>query len=102
MCKNCGKREATEIWVGDGGVMGYIHGASANWCKICCIEEQLRYAKKIAESIPELERKLRELNGESTRGAEFDAFVERCSAEVALWPEWKREPFGLNGKCLMD
>lgn len=61
MCQNCGKREATETWVGEGGTMALVHGAGQNWCKICCIREQLAYAIKQAERIPSLKEELKEL-----------------------------------------
>jgi hypothetical protein len=61
MCQNCGKREATECWVGEGGVLALVHNMSQSWCKICCIEAQLEYAKKIANKIPDLEKELEEL-----------------------------------------
>lgn len=56
-CENCGKREATQTWVGAGGVMGWVHGMGADWCEICCIEAQIEYAEEAAARIPELKRK---------------------------------------------
>jgi len=61
ICGNCGKREATQNWVGEGGTLAWSHGMSQCWCEICCTFEQLKYAKKIANGIPELEKKLNDL-----------------------------------------
>lgn len=58
ICQNCGQREGTENWVGEGGTMAFIHGMHQCWCKICCCEAQLEYARKLAATIPELEVKL--------------------------------------------
>lgn len=60
MCENCGNREATLVW--SNSSMGYVHGMYESWCEICCVEEQLKFAKKQANRIPELEKKLKELN----------------------------------------
>lgn len=61
LCANCKKRVATQNWVGEGGVFSFVHGLYQEWCEICCITEQLKYAKQQAEKIPELEKKLEEL-----------------------------------------
>lgn len=58
LCNNCKQRPATEIWVGDGGVLAYAHGAYQHWCLRCVLEAQLEHARKLATSIPELESKL--------------------------------------------
>ena len=60
-CENCGKREATQTWVGEGGVMDLVRGGGSNWCEICCVCAQLKYAKEQAKRIPELEKKFSEL-----------------------------------------
>jgi hypothetical protein len=61
LCQNCGKRPATENWVGEGGTLAYVHGHYQRWCERCCIEAQLDNARKAAERIPELEKRLEEL-----------------------------------------
>lgn len=60
-CGNCKTRPGTVQWVGDGGVMGLIHGMYDFWCEICCTEAQLKNARDSAARIPELEKKLKEL-----------------------------------------
>lgn len=57
-CANCGKHEATQRWIGDGGSLAYIHGMYSFWCECCVFKEQLRYARERAAAIPELERQL--------------------------------------------
>ena len=42
-CENCRAREATVLWVGDGGVLGWVHGAYECWCSICALEKQLAH-----------------------------------------------------------
>ena len=61
LCNKCKKRPATESWVGDGGMIGFVHGCFERWCKRCCIEEQLSHCKKAAKRIPALEKELLEL-----------------------------------------
>ena len=60
-CEFCNKRPATSWWVGDGGIMSFVHGGGIGACERCCTEEQLKHARAAAERIPELERKLAEL-----------------------------------------
>ena len=61
ICNNCGKREGTLIWTGDGGTLAYIHGQYEMWCEVCVIETQLKQAKEVVKRIPELEKRLEEL-----------------------------------------
>ena len=68
MCQNCGEREGTNDWVGEGGMLAWSHGWSQKWCDLCCVREQLAHAKKLAERIPELEEKLERLENEDSSG----------------------------------
>lgn len=61
LCRNCEERPGLETWVGDGGVMSYVHGGGEPWCKKCCIEAQLKHAREMATKIPELEAELQAL-----------------------------------------
>lgn len=63
LCNNCDKREGTELWVGEGGVLAHVHGFSRFWCKQCVVEAQLAHCRKSAEQIPELEAKLAAMKG---------------------------------------
>lgn len=63
ICQHCGKREATTIWVAEGGVLAWTHGGGQDWCQVCVIEAQLEHARKMASKIPELEKELEELKG---------------------------------------
>lgn len=63
-CSNCEKRPATTWWVGEGGTLALVHGMKSPWCEHCCIAEQLKHARKLAASIPELEAKLKELEND--------------------------------------
>lgn len=60
-CDNCGNRPATHWWTADGGVLAATHGFYAAWCMRCIVTAQLRYAREMAATIPELEKKLAEL-----------------------------------------
>lgn len=62
VCKNCKLRPATGLWVGEGGVWAYIHGASVPWCEHCMVEAKLKYAREQASHIGDLERRLAELD----------------------------------------
>ena len=56
ICHKCNERSATEMWAAEG-VIGAVHGCYQFWCKRCVVAEQLAHAKKMAERIPDLERK---------------------------------------------
>jgi len=59
-CQKCGNREGTEIWC-ESGAFGWAHGMGQHWCKICVLEEQLEFARKAVERIPEMTKRLEEL-----------------------------------------
>lgn len=56
LCQNCLKREGTEIWVGEGGALAYIHGGGARWCMRCVLENQLAYALARAADVERLKK----------------------------------------------
>lgn len=58
LCAKCQHRPGTEIWVGEGGTLAYVHGMYSRWCRRCVIEAQLEHAKTIAATIPALIRQL--------------------------------------------
>ncbi len=60
-CNNCKKHKGTEIWIGDGGMMGYVHGAYSNWCKCCTLKAQIRHIKKISKNLEKLAKELAEV-----------------------------------------
>ena len=53
-CQHCGKHEATIKWVGEGGVMDFVHGNYKDICQCCSLKMQLEHAKAMAARIPEL------------------------------------------------
>ncbi len=59
-CKNCGDREASVKWTGDGGVLALVHGAWQPWCSICVLKTQIEHAEERAAALPELRRELEE------------------------------------------
>ena len=61
LCQNCKKRKATQNWVGKGGMLDFAHGMYQRWCNYCTTEAQLEYAREIAKTIPELEKKMKKL-----------------------------------------
>jgi hypothetical protein len=61
LCNNCGLHKATIDWAGDHGPMAITHRyLLQRWCDHCTLTVQLERARKRAEEIPELERKLAE------------------------------------------
>lgn len=61
LCVHCQTRPATLNWYGDGGALAVVHGPGLRWCQHCAVTEQLAYAKKLAATIPDLERQLKQL-----------------------------------------
>lgn len=61
ICQKCETRKATELWVGAGSTLDYVHGNFQKWCKRCCLEEQLKYHKEAVERISGIEKELKEL-----------------------------------------
>jgi hypothetical protein len=64
LCTVCNLRPGTEIWVGEGGAMAYVHGHYSMRCEICVLEEMLSYARARAAAIPQLEEDLRKAKEE--------------------------------------
>ena len=60
LCQNCKHRLATENWVGEGGMIGYIHGMYARWCKVCVLEKQCKHIRDSIALLGQLEKELRE------------------------------------------
>ncbi len=63
ICVHCNRRSATRWWTGDGGSLGFIHGAKQAWCMACCLIEQIAHAKVAVEKLPKMEAELRALLG---------------------------------------
>lgn len=59
-CTNCHQRPATAWWSPEG-VLGFVHGNRAAWCRVCVVETQLQHAREQAARIPELEAQLQQL-----------------------------------------
>lgn len=66
LCKRCKVRKATDIWIGEAGVLALTHGMRADWCRQCVVVSQLEYCRKSAERIPELEAELERLQQQSS------------------------------------
>jgi hypothetical protein len=64
-CWRCGAVGPTITWVGESGVVGFIHGMSEQYCERCVVTLQLDYARDLAVKIPALETRLAELGGPS-------------------------------------
>jgi hypothetical protein len=58
LCQNCGKREATENWIGEGGALAFAHGWYKRWCKRCCLEMQIIYAELHKNDLEKLKKEL--------------------------------------------
>lgn len=65
-CANCGKRPGTISWVGEGGVLDYVHGMYQMWCELCTVEASIEYVVKQMERLPGLRKRLAELTDEDT------------------------------------
>jgi hypothetical protein len=61
-CQNCGIREGTENWVGQGSVLDYAHGNYQMWCKLCVAKAQLKNAEKVVKTIPKLKARVKSLS----------------------------------------
>ena len=61
MCQNCHKRKAVTHWVGEGGMLDFIHGQYEMWCKKCCVLKQLEYAKEHKNDLKRFKKELRDL-----------------------------------------
>jgi len=57
-CEKCGKHEATQTWVGEGGVLAYTHGFTRQWCRCCVLKAQLEYAERQTKRIPVIKKEL--------------------------------------------
>jgi hypothetical protein len=57
-CSRCQTRKATSWWLGEGSTMDFVHGMGVPYCERCTVEEQLTYARKMVDRIPELEKRL--------------------------------------------
>lgn len=62
LCDKCEQREAFTAW---GDAMAINHGQGEWRCEICALTEQLEHAQARGAAIPDIERRLRELNGPS-------------------------------------
>lgn len=60
-CSNCKKHKATIRWVGEGGMLAFTHGCWSPWCECCELKAQLEYAKELSASIPEKEKRLKDV-----------------------------------------
>ena len=58
-CQHCHKRKATIKWVGEGGMLAFLHGAYEMWCNRCCDEAQLAFAKKHKDDYKKLLKKMK-------------------------------------------
>lgn len=56
ICSICNRRTATLDWANDPTAA--IYGWTTRVCEICSVEEQLSYARKQADRVPELEYRL--------------------------------------------
>ena len=62
-CKNCKNRKATTLWIDDDQAfsLAMSHGCAQEWCELCILKVQLEHAENLAITIPDLKRKIKEL-----------------------------------------
>lgn len=58
VCQNCHLHLATTKWVGTEGMIAAVHGIFQYWCECCVVTEQIDYARRMQDSIPDLMLKL--------------------------------------------
>jgi hypothetical protein len=75
LCARCRRRPPTQLWVGEGGAMSFIHGGGQHWCGVCVAQVQLDYARAQAAAIPEREAALAAARAEA--GLSGDGSDER-------------------------
>lgn len=63
-CQQCGQRQATKIWVADGGALALVHGGAQAWCEQCVLAAQIAYARAAADRLPALEQRLAKLGAD--------------------------------------
>jgi len=61
MCQNCHKRKTTVTYVGEGGMLDFIHGMYERLCKHCCLEKQIKYAEKHKNDLKRFKKELKDL-----------------------------------------
>jgi hypothetical protein len=55
-CANCNKHKGTEVYLGEGSIMDYVHGNYSMWCKCCVLKAQIKYCKEAMKRIKKLEK----------------------------------------------
>ena len=63
-CAKCQQRPATTWWTAEGTI-ALVHGFYEARCEVCCLEEQLENARRLAASIPEMEARLAALKAQA-------------------------------------
>ena len=53
-CANCGARQASTWWVGEGGALAFTRGWGQPWCEPCCAQKQIEHAEEMANKLPKL------------------------------------------------
>ena len=66
VCRKCKTREGTETFVYDDVTFMLAHGMHDMRCKICCVEAQIKHAKRCAGNLPMFEKELQELREQNT------------------------------------
>jgi len=59
-CEKCGRRQATIKWVGEGGIMAFVHGMYHDWCEKCALEAKIKYAEEHQGDLQKLRKELKE------------------------------------------
>lgn len=62
VCQNCEQRPATTAFSKHGSALDFNHGFYDWWCERCILVASLEYAAEQADRIPELRRRLLELD----------------------------------------
>lgn len=64
LCQFCKERPATLHF---GDMLTFTHGGEDNCCQLCCAKMQLAHAVERAKEIPELTKRVEELEAEDDR-----------------------------------
>jgi len=66
-CNNCNRERPTKTWVGEGSALDYIHGFHTQWCQVCIVETQIKYAEERRDALPELYKELQDAKVEAIK-----------------------------------
>lgn len=87
-CRNCGARQATTWWVGDGGALAWAHGMGQPWCEVCCNQKQIEFAEEAVARLPKLRLDAERMKLLEVLGRKLDTHRVLASGDdIHFWEE---------------